>query len=236
MKRFFRPSELIQTALALALVFLCLLASQWQLHRGQARSDLNKVITQNLAAAPLNSVAFLRLNPSRDQLRSAKISGNFDLSHQLLVRDRYNNGVYGFEVLQLFQTANGAKYWVNRGWVKAGKDAKTAPTIPPITNQLLSINIRIRAENLAPQIAGSFFAVSSPKRISHLGNVQGVGAANYYLDLLPSDLISPLTEIETPEISNGPHFAYAIQWLAFAVMICIGRFLLFRNPKRLALE
>ena len=67
--------------------------------------------------------------------------------------------------------------------------------------------------------------------------IQGVTAQPYYLDLIDSTDSStkPLTEIELPELSNGPHFAYAIQWLAFAVLALVGRILLFRETKRLAL-
>jgi cytochrome oxidase assembly protein ShyY1 len=47
--------------------------------------------------------------------------------------------------------------------------------------------------------------------------------------------VEPLTEIELPELSNGPHYAYGVQWLAFALLAIIGRFLLFRESKRLSL-
>lgn len=231
MKRFFNLIEILQTLLAIVLIGLCLIAAQWQYQRGSDRAFSNKVISNNLSKSALSPSEFNGIDPVKDNLRRGIILGNFDLGHQSLVRDRYSNGVYGFEVLQLFKSQNGDKYWIDRGWVKAGKDAKTPPSIPQISTKQMEINVRIRSENLAPQVAGSFFATSAPKRISKLSALQGVGAKNYYLDLLPSSDVSPLKPIDLPELSNGPHYAYAIQWLAFGFMIAVGRILLFRNPK-----
>jgi len=230
-KRFFNPIEILQTLLAIALIGLCLTAAQWQYHRGLDRSANNKVIEENLTRKPLGQSEFNQIDPVKDNLRKGLLRGHFDSSHQSLVRDRYSNGIYGFEVLQLFRAQNGDRYWIDRGWVKAGKDAKTSPAIPDLSEKNIDINVRIRSENLAPQIAGSFYATIAQKRISKLSTLQGVGAKDYYLDLLPSSEVSPLTPIDIPELSNGPHYAYAIQWLAFGLMIAFGRILLFRNPK-----
>ena len=231
LKRLFKPIEILQTLLAITLIGLCLTAAQWQYHRGLDREANSKVIEENISKEPLGPYEFNQIDPVKDNLRKGLLRGHFDLEHQSLVRDRYSNGVYGFEVLQLFRSQDGNRYWVDRGWVKAGKDAKTPPVIPELSENEIDINVRIRSENLAPQIAGSFYATVTPKRISKLSTLQGVGAKDYYLDLLPSTEVSPLTTIDIPELSNGPHYAYAIQWLAFGLMIAFGRILLFRNPK-----
>lgn len=230
-RRFVRPAELFQTFISLVLILLCLIAANWQYNKGVDRSATNKIIISNLTKSPLDEIALLKIDPTINNLRSGKISGHFDPSHVSLVRDRYQNGVYGFEVLQLFIMNSGNKIWIDRGWVKAGKDARTPPTIPRVSNMPMEINVRVRSENLAPQIAGSFYATIPTKRLASLDKLQGVGAKNYYLDLLPSAAVAPITEISLPELSSGPHLAYAIQWLAFALMIAVGRFLLFRNPK-----
>jgi len=71
----------------------------------------------------------------------------------------------------------------------------------------------------------------------NMTKIQGITAEPYYLDLINSSETSaqPLTQIQLPELTNGPHFAYALQWLAFAVLILLGRYLLFREAKRLSL-
>jgi cytochrome oxidase assembly protein ShyY1 len=61
--------------------------------------------------------------------RTVKASGSFKSEQQILLKNRYFEGVYGYEVLTRFELSDGRFIWVDRGWVKAGKDAQTAPEI-----------------------------------------------------------------------------------------------------------
>ena len=234
MKKFFTLPSLLQSAVALILVALCLVASQWQVHRGQGQSHQNSIISKNEKKPTVSLVSLNPIDPITYQWRTVSLSGNFDLTHQELIRNRYFDGKYGFEVLQLFRNDNNRAYWIDRGWVAAGSDAKTPPQVPELQSGKLSITARIRSENLSHQLQGSFFATTSRKSLPDISNLQGVQAANFYLDLIEADQAwaAPLTKISVPLLSNGPHYAYAIQWLAFAVLILIGRIALFREFKR----
>lgn len=238
MKRFINPMSLLQTFVALLLIAGCLFASQWQFARGSGQSLTNKIIAKNLEQPPLDLLDIANLDPVANQWRTVKITGNFSQVHQELVRNRYYEGKFGFEVLTLFISVGGENFWVDRGWVAAGPNAATPPKVTPAIEGKVEITARIRSENLSRQLQGSFFVTrveaEKPKSIAKL---QGVDAKPYYLDLLPSENgnIEPLTKIELPELTNGPHYAYALQWLAFAALALIGRVLLFREAKRLSL-
>ena len=55
---------------------------------------------------------------------------------------------------------------------------------------------------------------------------------NAYLEMTasqPNSLSSGLTQIPAPEITEGPHRSYALQWIFFAVMAVIGWCVLVRN-------
>jgi cytochrome oxidase assembly protein ShyY1 len=237
-KRFFNPISLLQTFVALLLIAGCLFASQWQFARGSSQSQTNKIIAENLELPTLVLDDFENLDAVDNQWRTVKITGNFSPTKQELVRNRYYEGKFGFEVLTLFKSTGGENFWVDRGWVAAGPNAATPPKVTPAIEGNVEITARIRSENLSRQLQGSFFVTrvetEKPKSITKL---QGVDAKPYYLDLLPSEdgKIKPLTNIDLPELSNGPHYAYAIQWLAFAALALIGRILLFREAKRLSL-
>jgi cytochrome oxidase assembly protein ShyY1 len=223
---------------ALALVAGCLFAAQWQFSRGANQSATNKIIAANLDLPSLTMNEVENLDAVSNQWRKVTLQGSFSQDKQELVRNRYHEGKFGFEVLTLFTATNGENFWVDRGWVAAGPNAATPPTVEPVASGNLEIIARIRSENLSRQLQGSFFVTRAtsekPKSITKL---QGVEANAYYLDLLgsPDGRVKPLTEIELPELSNGPHYAYGIQWLAFALLALIGRFLLFRETKRLSL-
>ena len=238
MKRFFNPTSLLQTLLAFLLISGCLFAAQWQFSRGANQSLTNRIIADNLELPSLSMVDVPNLDPVANQWRTVKLVGNFSPAHQELVRNRYYEGKFGFEVLTLFKSAGGANFWVDRGWVAAGPNAATPPKVSPAIDGKVEITARIRSENLSRQLQGSFFVTrvetQKPESITKL---QGIDAKPYYLDLLPSadGRIEPLTKIELPELTNGPHYAYALQWLAFAALALIGRVLLFRETKRLSL-
>ena len=238
MKRFLSPVSLLQSLVALALVAGCLFAAQWQFNRGANQSATNKIIASNLDLPSLSLSDIENLDPVSNQWRKVTLQGSFSQDKQELVRNRYYEGKFGFEVLTLFKANNGENFWVDRGWVAAGPNAATPPVVEPVASGNLEITARIRSENLSRQLQGSFFVtrVSSEKPES-IAKLQGVEANAYYLDLLgsPDGKVKPLTEIELPELSNGPHYAYGIQWLAFALLAIIGRFLLFRETKRLSL-
>ena len=238
MKKFFSPASLLQSFLALVLVAACLYAAQWQFSRGANQSATNKIIAENLDLPSLTMKDVADLDPVANQWRKINLTGKFSQDKQELVRNRYYEGKFGFEVLTLFTAANGENFWVDRGWVAAGPNAATPPVVEPISNENLEITARIRSENLSRQLQGSFFVTrASSEKPESIAKLQSVDANPYYLDLLgsPNGQVKPLTEIELPELSNGPHYAYGIQWLAFALLALIGRFLLFREAKRLSL-
>ena len=238
MRKFLSPIGLLQSAIALLLVIGCLYAAQWQFGRGQSQADTNKIISANLEMQPLAMADLANLDSVANQWRTVNLQGRFSTKHEELVRNRYHEGQFGFEVLTLFTATTGQNFWIDRGWVAAGPNASTPPVVAKPPSDLISINARIRSENLSRQLQGSFFVTRNvaPKPES-IAKIQDVDAEPYYLDLLPSadGTITRLTNIELPELSNGPHFAYALQWLAFAVLTVIGRFLLFREAKRLPL-
>ncbi len=238
MKKFFNPTSLLQSFVALILVAACLYAAQWQFSRGASQSATNKIIASNLDRPNLTMDDVAGLDPVANQWRTITLTGKFSQDKQELVRNRYYEGKFGFEVLTLFTAANGENFWVDRGWVAAGPNASTPPIVEPIAVGNLEITARIRSENLSRQLQGSFFVTrASSQKPESIAKLQGVDANPYYLDLLgsPGGEVKPLTEIELPELSNGPHYAYGIQWLAFALLALIGRFLLFREAKRLSL-
>ena len=238
MKRFFNPISLLQSFVALLLIAACLFAAQWQFSRGSNQSANNKIIATNIDLPSLAIDDVANLDPVANQWRKIKLQGKFSQTNQELVRNRYYEGKFGFEVLTLFTTTNGESFWVDRGWVAAGPNAATPPDVEQVTGESVEISARIRSENLSRQLQGSFFVTRAtsvkPKSIAKL---QGIDANEYYLDLLGSSdgQVKPLTKIELPGLSNGPHYAYGIQWLAFALLALIGRFLIFREAKRLPL-
>jgi surfeit locus 1 family protein len=157
--------------------------------------------------------------------RKISIEGTFDDTNQILLRNRYHDGMYGFEQLTLF-LFDDRKIWVDRGWVKAGSDATVPPQLQPTNDERISINGRLRLDSSLPQ--GKFFAVSNDSQrnlVSQLDARKGVQTENFYIDLISASdsSMNPDVPVELPELSDGPHMAYALQWVFFAGLVIYGR-------------
>jgi cytochrome oxidase assembly protein ShyY1 len=55
--------------------------------------------------------------------------------------------------------------------------------------------------------------------------------STFYIDLLGGDKegLTPDVPASLPELSDGPHFAYALQWIIFGGLVVYGRFLIRRE-------
>jgi surfeit locus 1 family protein len=217
------PKAFLRTVVATFLVSLCLLAANWQYQRGVARHANNFKIESNLTLPKVNldSITDFKGN----EWRTVTTSGYFDTKHDVLLRNRYSeSGVYGYEYLTLFKSGN-RQFWVDRGWVKAGANATERPKLPATIKGEVQISGRIRLDSSLPR--GSFFALPSSGNLVSKWNLQSkVKTGSFYLDLIEGEGVTPDVPAQLPELSDGPHMAYALQWLFFAGLIIYGRILI----------
>ena len=220
----------LKTLVAFLLIGLCLWAAQWQYQRGVDRHARNTVIARQSVMAPVN-LSEIKGNTTSLEWRKITLRGNFDERNQILLRNRYNDGVYGFEQLTLF-VFDGRKIWIDRGWIKAGANATITPQLQETTSDDIEITGRIRLDASLPQ--GRFFAVannSEKNLVAQLDARKGVQTEDFYLDLISTSIsaMNPDAPAELPELSDGPHMAYALQWLFFAGLIIYGRRLIYKT-------
>jgi cytochrome oxidase assembly protein ShyY1 len=221
-------SAILKSLIAILLVIGCLWASQWQFHRGQDRSARNTTIEErmNIQAVDLETV---KSSVKDNEWRVITTSGTFDADQQILLRNRYFEGKYGYAVLTRFTTDSGDAIWVDRGWVAAGASATVAPVTSPVPTGIVSITARLRLDSSLP--SGSFFALPLNRDddlVSQLNAQSGLASENYYLDLISGSLpsLTPAAPAEIPSLSDGPHLAYAVQWILFAGLVVYGRYLI----------
>ncbi len=224
------PRSFFKSLVALLLIAACLWASQWQFQRGIDRQDRNAIIESQLQLSAIDLSQTKRDFP-KYEWRTVTTLGTFDSAKQILLKNRYFEGVYGYEVLTRFTSGDGRSFWVDRGWVKAGKDATTAPIVSAPPTEEVSIKARLRLDRSLPQ--GAFFALPSSGggMISKLNAQTDSQSEGFYLDLLSGSLdsLTPEVPAQIPELSDGPHLAYALQWIFFAGLVIYGRILIRRG-------
>jgi len=228
------PLAFFKSLIALLLISLCIWAAQWQFQRGIDRHHRNSLIESQLTLPSLDISKLPSANAdelSKFEWRTVTATGRFNSAEQILLKNRYFEGVYGYEVLTRFNLQDGRYIWIDRGWVKAGEDAKTAPITTPVPSGEVSILARVRLDRSLP--VGAFFALpsSGAGMISKLNAQTGFKSEGFYLDLISGseESLSPAVSAQLPELSDGPHLAYSLQWIFFAGLIIYGRILIRRG-------
>jgi len=223
-----------KSLIALLLIGLCIWAAQWQFQRGIDRHQRNTLIESQLTQPSIDISAISSTKAddySRYEWRTVSATGRFNSADQILLKNRYFEGVYGYEVLTRFKLSDARDIWVDRGWVKAGEDAKTAPITSPVPDGDVSIVARVRLDRSLP--VGAFFALpsSGSGMISKLNAQTGFKSEGFYLDLISGSesSLTPIVTAQVPELSDGPHLAYSLQWIFFAGLVIYGRILIRRG-------
>ena len=224
------PWSFFKTIIALGLVLLCIWAANWQYTRGVDRHARNNVIEERIARSPIELSA-RDADPVNNEWQSVSANGRFDSNQQILLRNRYSEGKYGYEVLTLFTSNSGEKFWVDRGWVQAGATATTPPEVTKVPESDVSITGRFRLDSSLPR--GSFFALPGDGQglVSELNAQSQLDTEKFYIDLLSGSdpSLTPAVPAQLPPLSDGPHMAYALQWLFFGGLIVYGRILIRRT-------
>ena len=215
--------SLFKSFISIILVGLCLVAANWQYQRGVNRHADNFKIESNTSLPTISLIELQNLD--KNEWRTVTAEGAFDTKHEVLLRNRYNdNGVYGYQYLTLFKS-NNLQFWVDRGWIKAGANATERPQLPDTPKTEIKITGRIRLDSSLPR--GSFFALPANGNLVSSWNLKSkVETEEFYLDLISGEGVTPAVPAHLPELSDGPHMAYALQWLFFAGLIIYGRILI----------
>lgn len=236
----FRPKWLLFHVLVVAAIALMVALGFWQLRRHDERKDFNALLVERSEQAPLpldelvDDIADGSTTPSASEWRRVTASGSY-LSDQLVQFNRSQGGRSGENVLTAIVLDDGTTAIVNRGFVPLGVETPPAPggrveivgyvresqvrgrggVTDELDGERLTEVRRIDIPLIAPQLPGE--------------------VAPFYVQLVDAEpAISPTDPepVVLPELDNGPHLSYAIQWFIFASCVAIGWVLAVRRSWR----
>jgi cytochrome oxidase assembly protein ShyY1 len=215
-------------AIVVLLAYACLLLGQWQWHRLTSTKSNNAIIRANESADPAPVDEVLRPGedpPSTAQYRSVTATGRYDVSHTVIVRYQTDqDGHSGVDVVVPLVTSSGTALLVDRGWMATTNQGLTDPSqvpAPPPGTVTVTGSVRRNAIGGAAAVENSSTrAVSS----SQIQPAIGIPVYGGFVDLTAESPApsTPLTPAELPDLSNGPHFFYALQWWFFGLLALFG--------------
>lgn len=224
-----RPKWIAFHLLCLLGVVLMVNFSIWQFGRLSERREFNSEVRQRSALETMNISELDLSDPSAMQWRTAGAIGTYDPSEQVLILNRSQNGVAGLNVVTPLILDDGRAILVNRGFI--GLSA-TPPSAPSGTVRVLG-TVQVsdqRTSGQATQASGEqseFFRLDIALLEEQIE-----------YELLPVALVAKASEpsegptiapVSPPELSQGPHLSYAIQWLIFSIAVIVGWVLAIRK-------
>ena len=212
--------------LALVVVFsiACVYLSTWQFERRQEALDAMDQLAMNYDAEIVSLTAIAKTDSfdSKDEWRQVSLVGSYLVEDSVLVRNRPLNGQPGFLQLVPFQLDSGEIVAVERGWLAVKSDYEP-PTNPPLpSNQMQEITGHVRAseptlDRSAP--GGQLATINIEALIAAEGLDENVFEKLYVRMSSESVAVAENPKrLSRPEIGEGNHLSYALQWILFALM------------------
>jgi surfeit locus 1 family protein len=216
-----RPKWIALHVFVVGVVVTCAIAGVWQLNRLSERRERNDRIRAAMGG-PARDVSDIDDAEAFENVRAA---GTYDIRNELILRNRSLNGSPGNHVLTPLVIDDDLAVIVDRGWIPAELDeapvARASPPEGEVTVQGLMLDAEPQRPFQPDDPAGG--RLPSVRRINpvRLAEQMPYRLLPTYIQLRdqdpaqPRDLPRPVPE---PDLSDGPHLAYAVQWFIFLVI------------------
>lgn len=242
LRSFFTPRWIFTTLLVIVAVGVMVRLGIWQLERLAQRQTANALIAAQLANPPIDLAAALAngsLAPQQlndMEYRSVILRGEYRPAEQIILRNQiWEEQLPGSHLLTPL-VLQGTDYvvLVDRGWIPLSE-------LDPAGWHKYDLGGPVEVEGVLQksQDARRFGApdptaapgVAVPAwnavRIERLANqVSGNLLPAYVLMTPPAGQSAqsspPLASVETPDLSEGSHMSYALQWFSFAATLTLG--------------
>ena len=234
LRKMFTRKWILTTLLILLGAALCIRLGIWQLDRLDGRRAFNAHYLSVRAMPPLDLNADTTSDLASMEYRAVTVRGEYDFSNQVALLNQYHEGLLGYHLLTPLLLPDGRAVLVERGWIpaegsgtpegwtrfdeaapaqvqgvmrlgvaKAPFGGRADPTLAPGQTRLDFWNFII-FERLAAQIPYPILPIYIQPNPD------------------PADTEPPIPSQPEIELTEGPHFGYALQWFSFAAIMLVG--------------
>jgi surfeit locus 1 family protein len=208
----------------------------WQLRRLDERKAFNAQLESRMqhGPAPLDDVLTVGADPSSVEWRQVTASGTYLPEETFSVVNRSQDGIGGTMVVTPLRLGDGRLLLVERGFepganvaarppsgtvevlgrLRPSEQHRTGQLSDPSTGVLKEAQ-RLDIDRLAPQLSGP--------------------PVPMFIELIssrPAEATPFPAPVTLPELDNGPHLSYAIQWFTFSAAVVVGWVLAVRKSIR----
>lgn len=232
-----RPSAILSHLLVAVVVVTCIGFGQWQLDRLHEARATNARLEQRLAAEPADlatladpaATSASALDEAALEFRRVTVTGTFRPEEEVLQRNRSYRNQTGFHVLTPLELEGGGVVLVRRGWVPSSLDTPPVTQAQPPSGAVSVVGV------LERPVEQPGFGPQDPdegvlERVFHTDTArldgQITGTLFPMVLRIDTELDNPTEDqlpfpVGSPELNEGSHFSYTVQWHSFALLALI---------------
>ncbi len=228
-ERFLSTRWILTTLLVLVAAAVMVRLGIWQLDRLQQRRDHNARLSAGMAQAPVDLNAGLPPDLAALEYHSVLVSGTYDFTQEVLLRNQYESGLPGFHILTPLKIKDSQQsVLIDRGWIPLDQGApeKRSAFQPAGPVSLKGVLRRSQADPSVPAAPAGQARLDAwvVLDLEHIAAQIPYPILPVYVALTPDAAQTALPHLAPLDVdlSEGPHLGYAIQWFIFAVILLGG--------------
>lgn len=232
LRKMFQRKWILATFLVLAGTALCIRLGIWQLDRLAQRRAFNHQVESMRATPELDLNQQQPSDLAQMEWRHVKVQGEYDFANQVALRNQYNGDEYGYHLITPLRF-DGTAVLVDRGWIPAEGDSTPADWRKFDENGGVTVEGQLRLGQTKPRLGGvadqipvrgSKLEVWNNADISHIASQIPYPILPVYIqpNANPNDTQPPIPYQPDVDLTEGPHFGYALQWFTFATILFVG--------------
>jgi len=210
---------------ALVVAAVCVRLGVWQLDRLRQRRAWNAAARAARERPPLG-VAGGALTADSVRDRRLRARGIYDYAHERLWHGRSYEGIPGVDLITPLRLADGGAVLVDRGWAPSPDGYHVDEGAYREADSADVLGLGMSAPRARGDVDPARLKDSVPYRLLPFV-IQQLPPSTALDRPLPPGLI----RWPAPELSDGPHLSYAVQWFSFAIIIVVGSVALLRKGR-----
>jgi cytochrome oxidase assembly protein ShyY1 len=221
-----RPKWIAFHLIVMAAIVSMINLGFWQLRRLDERQAFNALIEQRYDAppVPLDDLLTSGADPDDIDWRPVTAAGTYLPDEGILIVNRSQNGRPGVNTVVPLVLDDGRILLVNRGFVPQGFDEPPVPAAEVTVTGRLRTSQERRTGQLSDPSDG---ALREAQRvdIERLERQFDAPVVGMYVDLIssvPAEQPGVPEPVIAPDLSEGNHLSYAVQWFIFSIAAAAG--------------
>ena len=194
----------------------------WQLRRHDEVRSRNDLLRERQSADVVPVEEVFRRDPEAAIYRQVIFEGIYDVAAEVSIDNRSSEGRSGRHLLTPLRPTRGPALIVDRGWIPLDVDASTAA---PPAGRVMVVGVLFPSERkgaLEPAIVPTGTLERFPRiDVARIGRQLAYPSYPLYMRLgsqVPGQQGGLPQRPGLPQLSDGPHLSYAVQWFLFATV------------------